>query len=67
MESKRNDRITRRQPKHSIREHDHEDGLDEDEISYAYEYEFDDEAVPVGTNVRVVDRESIIITVEPID
>ena len=24
----------------------------------------DDEAVPVGTNVRVVDRESIIITVE---
>ena len=26
-----------------------------------------DEAVPVGTNVRVVDRESIIITVEPID
>ena len=27
----------------------------------------DDEAVPVGTNVRVVDRESIIITVEPLD
>jgi membrane protein implicated in regulation of membrane protease activity len=24
----------------------------------------DDEAVPAGTNVRVVDRESIIITVE---
>ena len=26
----------------------------------------DDEAVPVGTNVRVIDRESIIITVEVI-
>ena len=27
----------------------------------------DDEAVPVGTNVRVIDRESIIITVEPLE
>ena len=27
----------------------------------------DDESVPVGTNVRVIDRESIIITVETID